>query len=70
MEMQDYFLAFAEDPVHGLPTVGWHGYAGDSGSESALFGWKDSAVRPIPDRELEIGCDEGVPNGGPYPPTS
>ena len=69
-EMQDYFLAFAEDPVRGLPAAGWHGYAGESGGESALFGWKDSVVRPISDRELESGCDEGVQNGGPNPPTS
>ncbi|KAF2999223.1 hypothetical protein E8E13_001574 [Curvularia kusanoi] len=69
-KMQDYFLAFVEDPEHGLPSAGWHGYAGDSSGESTLFGWKDSAIRPIPDKELESGCDEGVPNGKPKPPTS
>jgi acetylcholinesterase len=69
-EMQDYFLAFAEDPVRGLPAAGWHGYSGDSGGQSALFGWKDSVVSPISDRELESGCDEGISNWGPNPPTS
>lgn len=69
-EMQDFFLAFAEDPENGLPAKGWQGYKGDSKGESALFGWKDQVVRPIADKELESGCDEGVPNGKPKPPTS
>lgn len=69
-EMQDYFLAFAEDPENGLPERGWKGYAGDSTGKSALFGWKDKVVQPIADSELESGCDEGVPNGKPNPPTS
>lgn len=68
--MQDYWLAFAEDPVRGLPALGWDGYAGRSDGESVLLGWKGKASQPISDRELESGCDEGVPNGKPKPPTS
>ena len=69
-EMQDCCLAFAEDPVGGLPAVGWHGDAGSLEGKSALFEWRDGAVRSILDKKLESGCDEGVLNGGPNPPTA
>jgi len=69
-QMQDYWLAFAKDPVHGLPAKGWHGYHGNIDGESALFGWGDNVVRPIADSELESARDQGVPNGKPNPPIS
>ncbi|XPS76557.1 hypothetical protein M3J09_008608 [Ascochyta lentis] len=68
--MQDYWLAFAEDPVGGLPAMGWRGYAGNSKGTSVLLGWENEVVQPITDIELESACNEGVPNGKPRPPTS
>lgn len=69
-QMQDYWLAFAQDPVHGLPALGWEGYAGTENGSSKLLGWENEVVQPISDRELESGCTGGVPNGKPNPPTS
>ena len=66
--MQDYWLAFAEDPVNGLPAAGWQGYSGTLSGESVLFGWHGEVVQHIADTDLESACDSGVPNGKPNPP--
>lgn len=67
-QMQDYWLAFAKDPVNGLPKLGWQGYAGRQDGESMLIGWENEVVRSIADSELESACNGGVPNGKPRPP--
>lgn len=65
--MQDFWLAFAEDPVKGLPEAGWEAY--EPAGEAVLFGWEGKAVQPIKEADLEAPCDGLVPNGLPKPPT-
>jgi acetylcholinesterase len=69
-KMQDYWLAFVEDPVNGLPRLGWKSYSPRLGSKSVLIGWKGKVVQPIADSELEAPCNGRVPNGKPNPPTT
>ncbi|KAF3043357.1 hypothetical protein E8E11_008434 [Didymella keratinophila] len=65
--MQDFWLAFAEDPVKSLPAKGWEAY--EPAGEAVLFGWEGKAVQPIKESDLEAPCDGLVPNGLPKPPT-
>lgn len=65
--MQDYWLAFAEDPVNGLPKAGWEAY--EPTGEAVLFGWEGQAVQPIKEADLEAPCNGLAPNGLPKPPT-
>ena len=65
--MQDFWLAFAENPVKGLPGAGWEAY--EPAGEAVLFGWEGKAVQPIKEADLEAPCDGLVPNGLPKPPT-
>jgi acetylcholinesterase len=66
-KMQEYWLAFAEDPVNGLPKLGWDSYQGGAG-EGFMFGYEDQAVQPIVESRLDQPCDGFVPNGLPPPP--
>ena len=65
--MQDFWLAFAEDPVNGLPKADWEAY--EPTGEAKLFGWEGKAVQPISEADLEAPCNGLVPNGLPKPPT-
>jgi carboxylesterase type B len=65
--MQDFWLAFAEDPVNGLPKAGWEAY--EPTGEAVLFGWENQAVQPIKEADLERPCNGLMPNGQPKPPT-
>lgn len=65
--MQDFWLAFAEDPVKGLPDAGWEAY--EPNGEAVLFGWEGKAVQPINEADLEAPCNGLMPNGLPKPPT-
>lgn len=65
--MQDYWLAFAENPVKGLPDAGWEAY--EPAGEAVLFGWENKAVQPIKEADLVAPCNGLVPNGLPKPPT-
>ncbi|KAF9693193.1 hypothetical protein EKO04_008874 [Ascochyta lentis] len=65
--MQDFWLAFAQDPVVGLPQQGWEAY--EPSGEAVLFGWEGKAVQPIKEADLEAPCSGLVPNGLPKPPT-
>lgn len=67
-KMQDYWLAFAEDPVRGLPNLGWHSFNGSADDQSVLLGWEGEVVQSITDRELEAPCNGRIPNGKPKPP--
>jgi carboxylesterase type B len=66
-KMQDFWVAFAEDPVHGLTRLGWNAYKGGAG-DGVLFGYEDQVVQPISESRLDAPCDGLVPNGQPPPP--
>ncbi|KAH7071987.1 Alpha/Beta hydrolase protein [Paraphoma chrysanthemicola] len=66
-KMQDYWLAFAEDPVKGLPKLGWDAYEGGAG-EGILFGYENQVVQGISEERMDAPCDGLVPNGLPPPP--
>ncbi|KAF1850644.1 alpha/beta-hydrolase [Cucurbitaria berberidis CBS 394.84] len=63
-KMQDYWLAFAEDPVNGLPKLGWESYK-PSGN-FVLFGKDNQAVTTVPASKLEAPC-HAKPSGLPLP---
>jgi acetylcholinesterase len=65
-KMQDYWLAFAQDPVNGLPEMGWESYEPEG--EAVLIGYKDKVVQPLPESVLEAPCNGLVPNGKGKPP--
>lgn len=64
-KMQDYWLAFAEDPVNGLPAMGWNAYEPDG--DGVLLG-RDVASQPIAETRLEAPCDGATPKAGALPP--
>lgn len=66
-KMQDFWLAFAEDPLEGLPKRGWERY--EPSGEAVLFGWEGRVLQGIGETNLEKPCDGLVPNGAPIPPT-
>lgn len=65
-KLQDYWLAFAEDPVNGLPKLGWNEY--EPTGEAVLVGYEDQVVQPIKESALEAPCNGTTPNGLPVPP--
>jgi acetylcholinesterase len=65
-QMQDYWLAFAEDPVNGLPNMGWHAY--EPSGEGVLIGWENVVSQPIAEARLEAPCDGLLPRPGAVPP--
>lgn len=65
--MQDYWLAFAENPVDGLPKLGWAAYDNGKG-EGVMFGKDDVVEQKIAESRLDAPCDGLVPNGLPPPP--
>lgn len=65
--MQDYWLAFAQDPVDGLPSVGWGPYGGGK-SEGVMFGNEGVVEEKIAESRLDAPCNGLVPNGLPPPP--
>jgi acetylcholinesterase len=54
-KMQDMWVAFAEDPVNGLPNMGWNKYQGGSG-EALLIGKGELVTQPIAESALETIC--------------
>jgi acetylcholinesterase len=66
-KMQDFWLAFAEDPEHGLPKLGWNSYEKGAG-EGVMFGNDDKIMQYISETRLDQPCDGMVPNGMPPPP--
>jgi acetylcholinesterase len=66
-KMQEYWLAFAEDPTNGLPKLGLKSYQGGTG-EGVMFGKDDKVVQSIAEKRLDQPCDGLVPNGLPPPP--
>ena len=65
-QMQDYWLAFMEDPVNALPKMGWHPYK--PSGDGVLVGWKDVVSQPIEAARLDAPCDGVVPRDGALPP--
>ena len=53
--MQDYWLAFAQDPEKGLQKVGWEAYAPQG--EAVLFGKGDVVVQGIPESQMQEQCN-------------
>ncbi|KAF2034179.1 alpha/beta-hydrolase [Setomelanomma holmii] len=66
-KMQDLWVAFAENPVDGLPKMEWNAYENGAGA-GVLFGYEDQVVQPIAESSLDGSCDGLVPNGLPPPP--
>ncbi|RAR11819.1 para-nitrobenzyl esterase [Stemphylium lycopersici] len=65
-KVQDYYLAFAKDPVNGLPSMGWEAY--EPSGEAVLIGYEGEVVQSVKESALEAPCDGLVPNGSPLPP--
>jgi acetylcholinesterase len=65
--MQEYWVAFAEDPINGLPKFGWARYA-DGEGEGIMFGSDGLVEQKIAEKSLDQPCDGLVPNGKPPPP--
>jgi acetylcholinesterase len=66
-KMQETWVAFAEDPLNGLPKLGWNSYKNGAG-EGMMFGTGNKAAQPIAESRLDQPCDGLVPNGKPPPP--
>lgn len=66
MHMQDYWVAFATDPIHGLAKLGWNAY--EPGGNDVLIGWKDVVSQPIAESKLGAPCDGLIPKEGAFPP--
>jgi len=66
-KMQDYWLAFAEDPVDGLPKLDWEAYQNGNG-KGIMFGKDDKVEQKISESRLDAPCDGLMPNGLPPPP--
>ncbi|PSN70828.1 para-nitrobenzyl esterase [Corynespora cassiicola Philippines] len=65
-QMQDYWLAFAEDPINGLPKLGWEAY--EPQGQAVLIGYEDVVTQPIAESRLEAPCDGLTPREGALPP--
>ena len=66
MQMQDYWLAFAEDPFDGLPKLGWNAYTPEG--DAVLLGYEGVTTQPIKESRLEASCDGATPKPGASPP--
>ncbi|EOA86135.1 uncharacterized protein SETTUDRAFT_39633 [Exserohilum turcica Et28A] len=66
--MQDFYLAFAKDPVNGLPDMGWDAYEPEG--EALLIAHGGQAIQKISQSKLESPCDGVKPNGKPLPPNN
>jgi len=65
-KIQDYWLAFMEDPVDGLPEMGWQPY--EPSGDAVLIGWRDVVSQPIAEARLDAPCDGVIPRDGAFPP--
>ena len=54
--MQDVWLAFAADPVNGLPKLGWKGHQNGEG-EVMMFGAGDKVVQPVAESVVDASCN-------------
>lgn len=65
-KVQDYYLAFAKDPVHGLSKMGWEAY--EPSGEAVLIAYEGKVVQGIKESALEAPCNGTQFNGKPLPP--
>jgi acetylcholinesterase len=65
-KMQDYWLAFAEDPVKGLPKLGWNKYTPKG--DAVLIGYENVVSQAITQSKLEGSCVGASPKPGESPP--
>lgn len=65
-KMQEYWLAFVEDPVNGLSSTSWDAYKPDG--NGVLFGWENVVSQPIAEATLEGSCIGEAPKPGALPP--
>ncbi|ORY18929.1 Alpha/Beta hydrolase protein [Clohesyomyces aquaticus] len=66
MKMQDYWVAFAQDPQNGLPAKGWNVYIPEG--NAILFGSNNIVTQPIAETRLEAPCNQQFPKPGGIPP--
>lgn len=68
--MQDFWLAFLQDPVKGLPAQGWPAYA--PGGNAMVFAWNGLVTQYIALSEFEKNCDNNTfaAVSGAVPPDS
>jgi acetylcholinesterase len=59
-KMQDFWFAFAKDPVKGLPKLGWQEYQGGTG-EAALIAYDGVVVQGTEESMLEAMCNGSMP---------
>ncbi|KAF1940563.1 alpha/beta-hydrolase [Clathrospora elynae] len=57
----DYYLAFAKDPVNGLPELGWDAY--ETNGEAVFLGYEGKVLQSIKESVLESPCNGSTPNG-------
>lgn len=65
-KMQDYWLAFAEDPINGLPKMEWDAYWPDG--DAVFLGSNGTVAQPIGEKRLEAPCDGVTPRPNATPP--
>jgi acetylcholinesterase len=58
MQMQNYWLMFAQDPLKGLPALGWDAYTPQG--NGVYIGKKDILTQLIAQRTLEMPCNSTV----------
>ncbi|KAF2731340.1 para-nitrobenzyl esterase [Polyplosphaeria fusca] len=66
-KMQDFWLAFAEDPVDGLPKMGWEAYTPEN--DAVLIGYDGAVTQPIAESKVEAACDGAAGKPGASPPS-
>ncbi|KAF2014299.1 para-nitrobenzyl esterase [Aaosphaeria arxii CBS 175.79] len=65
-QLQDYWTAFAKDPINGLPELGWDAYEPEG--DAVLIGWEGQVVQPFPESDIDIQCDGLLPREGAVSP--
>jgi len=64
--IQDLWLAFARDPVGGLPQRGWNAYTPQG--NAVLLGKDGKVVQPIAETRFASVCDGAAGKPGQRPP--
>lgn len=57
---QDLYVAFAEDPVNGLPKMGWGPYTDDDDGMGIVIGAKPFPIEALKKEEFDRRCEEAA----------